>query len=233
MRRVASLLVVAASCALVAGSLAWVQAAEEGGRRGLGMMGGRGGSFLGLLGEEKVQKELKLSAEQIEKVKAAGEKVRGELEKDSAGLRDIQDQAQRRAKMTELADKADQQAREQLRDVLTQEQWMRLYQIRLQVRGLAVSLKNPRVAERLKLTDEQKTKAAEIEKAMGEKSAEAFGGLRDLSQDDRRAKMGEVRDKLRKIRSEADEKALELLTPEQKENLDKMKGEKFELTREE
>jgi hypothetical protein len=187
--------------------------------------GGRGGSFLGLLAQEKVQKELKLNDEQVAKVKEAGEKIRADMAPQWSGVRDIQDQAQRRAKSTELANEADQKAREQLRDVLSREQMMRLFQIRLQVRGLVWGLNNPRLAERLQLTEEQKTKAAEIEKATQAKVAEAMSGMRDLSQEQRQEKMAGVR----KIRDEAKEQALGILTDQQKEALQKMQGEKFEL----
>ena len=187
------------------------------------------GSFLGLLSLEPVQKELTLSEDQIGKVSQIGEKLRADMREQYAGLREIEDREKRRAKMTELRDQFDDKAHEQVRELLSREQMMRLYQIRLQVRGAVYGLNNKWIADRLKLTDEQKQKAAELEKATEDKIFDAFSGLRDLSQDQRREKMAELRKKTEKIRSEADEKALGLLTDEQKEALEKMKGEKLDL----
>ena len=78
---------------------------------------------------------------------------------------------------------------------------------------------------RLELTDEQQKKLAEIDKDMQAKQSELRSGMRDATQEQRR----EVFQKLRKLRSDADEKALGLLTAEQKEAFEKMKGEKIEL----
>jgi len=202
-------------------SLANAQAAE--GRRGGGMM--MRGSFLGLLGSEQVQQELKLSEEQKTKVQEVTQKLREEMKEQYAGLRDSQDREQARAKMTELSEQLDSKARTQLQDVLSREQMRRLYQIRTQVRGAVASLNNSRTAERLQLTEEQKKKVAELDKTVQDKLSAAFSGLRDASADQRGARMAE----LGKIRRDADEQALGLLTAEQKEAFQKMQGEKFEL----
>jgi hypothetical protein len=66
-------------------------------------------------------------------------------------LREIDDQAQRRAKMTELMDESNRKAHGQLREMLSREQMIRLYQIRLQVRPSVYSLANRRVASRLQI----------------------------------------------------------------------------------
>ena len=213
---------------LVGFALVTAVQAQPPGPRGPGQAG-RGGSFLGLLSLEKVQKELKLSDEQVAKVKQIGEKLGPQLREQWTGLRDIQDVQQRRAKMAELTKQGDETARTELREVLSQEQWMRLYQIRLQVRGPVFGLNNKWIAERLKLTSEQKEKAAAIEKATADKLYELSSGMRDLSQEQRREKLAEVGEKVRKIRSEADAQALELLNAEQKAAFEKAKGDKFEL----
>ena len=185
-------------------------------------VGGMRGSFLGLLSMEPVQKELKLTEEQIAKVTEISEKLRTEMREQYAGLRDIQDMQERRAKMTELGDQFDAKAREALREVLSREQMRRLSQIRIQVRGAVYALNNTWIGGRLKLTDEQKKKAAELEKTTQDKMFEAFSQMQDLSPEERR-------EKFTKMRSEAEEKALGLLTAEQKEAFEKMKGAKFEM----
>jgi Spy/CpxP family protein refolding chaperone len=197
--------------------------AAEGPRRGFG--GGGRGSLLGLLRLEQVQKELKLSEEQMAKVKGIVEKLGAEMKEQYAALGEIEDREKRRAKMTELSDQLDAKTREELRGVLEREQVMRLYQIRMQVRAVVDSLANRFVADRLKLTDEQKNKLAEIGKETQAKQSEIYGTMRDASEEQRT----EAFQKLRKIRADADEKALGVLTAEQKEAFEKMKGEKIEL----
>ena len=182
-------------------------------------------SLVGLLSLEQVQKELKLSDEQVGKVKEALQKLQAELREQSAALREITDPEARRAKRTELTDQLDRKAREQLREVLSGEQMMRLYQIRIQVGGPLYALNNPRIAERLKLTDEQKQKAAELQKATQQKTTEARRGMANLSQEERRQKTAD----LREITNKANAEALGLLNADQKEALEKMKGEEFKL----
>ena len=53
--------------------------------------------------------------------------------------------------------------------------------------------------------------------------------MRDLSREERRAKMAEMRPKMEEARKEAMAKALEILTPEQKAKLEKMKGAKIDI----
>jgi len=227
MNRVRSGLVLTMVFVLGAALAAAAAQAAEGaaaGRRGAGLMGDQT-SLVSLLSREAVQKELKLSDEQAGKVKEALEKVRAELREQVAALADITDAEARRAKRTELTDQLDRKAREQLSEVLSKEQMMRLYQIRIQVGGPLYALNNPRIAERLKLTDEQKQKAVEIQKATQQKTTEARRGMANLSQEERRQKTAE----LREITNKANAEALGLLTEEQKAAFEKMKGEEFKL----
>ena len=190
-----------------------------------GPRGSSRSSLLGLLRLEQVQKELKLSDEALAKVKELQEKLGTEMREKFAALREIGDREKRRAAMTELSGEYDRKAREQLREILAREQMTRLYQVRMQARSIVDSLSSRYVAGKLKLTDEQKTKVAEIAKGLQAKRSEVFSGNRDASQEQRR----EAYAKYRKSRTEADEKALGLLNAEQKEAFEKMKGEKIEL----
>ena len=225
MNRFRPLTVLATSLALGAAFVAAAGAqAPEGARRGFGRGPSRG-SLFGLLRLEQVQKEMKLSEEQTAKVQEVVEKLGAEMREQYAALREIEDRAEQRAKMSELSDQFDDTVREQLRDVVEREQMMRLYQIRMQVRPVVESLANRYVAGRLELTEEQKKKLDEIAKEMQAKQSELYGSMRDAN-DKQRA---EVFQKLRELRSNADEKALGLLTAQQKEAFEKMKGEKVEL----
>ena len=72
------------------------------------------------------------------------------------------------------------------------------------MRGGNVDQRVDRMAERLKLTDEQKAKV----KALLQADAEKMRGLRDLAPEERR-------DKMRAMRKETDTKMKEILTADQ------------------
>ena len=221
MNRVRSSLVLV--MVLVLGFACAAQAQERRGPTGSGRGFSRG-SLLGLLRLEQVQKEMKLSEEQTAKVKIV-EKLGTEMREQYTALREIEDRQQRMEKTTALSDEFDGKVREQLRDVVPREQMMRLYQIRMQVRPVVDSLANRYVAGRLELTDQQKEKVAEIAKESQAKQSELYATMRDATDEQR----SEVYQKLRQVRSDADEKALGVLTAEQKAAFEEMKGEKIEL----
>ena len=215
-----SQLKVALSLALVAVLVTTAQAQQRG--RGMGR-----GSLIGLLSMEQVQTEMKLSDEQKTKVDAITEKLRGEMREQFSELRDMEDRAKRMEKMNELNTQMDRKLREELRGSLERPQMMRLYQIRLQVNAVADSLTNEFLARRLEITEEQKTKLADVAKETQAKQTELYGKMRDASQDQR----GSVFQDLRQLRTDADEKALGVLTDDQKKSFEEMKGEIIELRR--
>ena len=225
MTRVQRVLVPVMALVLGAALVAAARAqAPQGQRRGFGVGSSRS-SLLGLIRLKQVQKELKLSEEDAAKVTDLREKLGTEMGEKLSALREIEDREQRRAKTTELSDEFDRKAGQQLRELLSREQITRLYQIRMQVRPVMDSLTNRFVAGRLQLTDEQKTKLADLTKDEQAKRSELFSGMRDASEEQRREALG----KYRQSRADADEKALGLLSAEQQEAFEKMKGEKFEL----
>jgi Spy/CpxP family protein refolding chaperone len=219
------LIVLAIALVLGVAYIAETQAQErERSGRGFGRGSSRS-SLLGLLSLEQVQKEMKLSEEQMTTVQGIVEKLGAGMREQYTALREIEDRDQQRAKITELRDQSDQKVREQLGDVVEREQVMRLYQIRMQVRAVVDSLANTFVSRRLELTDDQKNKLEEINKAVGAKQSEVYATIRDASDEQR----SEAFQKLRKIRSDADGEALALLTAEQKAAFEEMKGKKIEL----
>jgi Spy/CpxP family protein refolding chaperone len=227
MARVRSVLVLVVALVVEAMVISAFAAEGSGGSRrggGRGMGGGRD-SILGLLVMEQVKKELNLSEDQVAKVNAISEELRGQTRQEFAALREIQDQEKRRAKMAELTAKSDRDARAKLADVLNKEQMTRLDQIRLQARPVVDSLAEEEVASKLKLTEDQKKKLEQIGKDMHAKQSELFGSMREASPEQR----GAASQKLRKIRSDADSKALEVLTAQQKEEFQQMQGKKIEL----
>lgn len=225
MKRTRVLTVLALSLAMTAVCYSADQSQQRGGPgRGLGSRN----SLLGLLGREQVQKELKLTDEETAKVKEVVEKLRGEMREQYQALESIEDRNQRRVKLTQVSDELDEKLRVQLRDVVPREKMMRLYQIRMQVRPVVDSLTSRFLAEPLKLTDEQKAKLDEIKKDMQAKQSELFAKMREVSETGR----SELFEKMRDLNTETDQKALGVLTEEQKKAFEEMKGEKFELQRE-
>lgn len=224
MTRVRCLLVPAMALLLAATQFSDASAQQ---RRGRGFYG-RGSSLLRLLTNEKVQEELDLSDDQVAKVKEASDKIFAEMREKYSGLRDM-DRAARQAKMDELSKQTDEKGYEELKDVIEQEQFIRLLQVNLQIRGAVYGLGNERVAERLELSDNQKDNIAELDKATQAKTSKLYAGLADLSSEERRAKFGELREKMAKIRAAADKKAIATLKGDQKEAYEEMLGDKFEL----
>lgn len=172
-------------------------------QRGRGF-GGFGGSTIFLLGQKSVQEELKLSDEQVTKVKELADKQRESFQ----GLRDLS-QEERRTKMQEMA-KANEKA---VAEILKPQQLRRVKQIALQQQGVR-AVNNEEVAKALNITDEQKEKIREIQRS-------AFEGIRGLGRDE------EGRKKLQELMKETNEKAMAVLTAEQKSKLKKMQGKPF------
>jgi Spy/CpxP family protein refolding chaperone len=197
-------------------------------RRGGSSRGGRSrSSLLGLLSLEQVQKELKIQKADVAKIKAVSDKLRADMRKQYPELRKIKDSAKRRAKYAELRAQYDSNSRKQLQDVLSREQMIRLYQIRSQNRAVTETLASKYVAEKLKLTADQKTKIAKVGADSQTKRYAIYRTMRDADEKKRTA----ARKKLGEISAEADKAALELLTKEQKKAFEKMKGKKFEIKR--
>ena len=117
---------------------------------------GAGGGPGFLLQQAAVQKELKLTDEQVTKVEAWGEELRAkqiETFKEVQGL----PKEQRLAKLAARTTEARKAAYKELADVLKPEQLTRLQQIERQIGG-AQTFQDPDTLTALKVTDEQKAK---------------------------------------------------------------------------
>src|SRR5262245_48411981 len=159
MRRLSGISAVALALCL---SVSSVATAQQQGRRGRGNFGGGFGGFGGgglsfLIQNPQVQKELKLSEDQIAKLKevtdaagqAAGGGRRGQRGQNQT---DEQRQAahEERRKRTEETDK-------KITDLLTADQNVRLKQVQLWTQGMFALTSNETVAKELALTDDQKS----------------------------------------------------------------------------
>jgi Spy/CpxP family protein refolding chaperone len=172
-----------------------------------GPRGGFRASPLMLLGQKSVQEELKLSADQTQKIQAALEKQMESFQ----GLRDLGEE-ERGKKIQEMA----KENEKFVADNLKPEQAKRLHQIALQQQG-GRAMADEKVAKELNLTDDQKTKIKDILEDTGNQVRELFqNGFSE-----------ETRTKMRELNSAATEKVLGILTADQKTKWKEMTGEPF------
>ena len=184
--------------------------------------GGRGGGFGGpgmLLQNKGVQKELKLSDEQIQKITDLTQKIRDKHKDDFAALEKL-DQQERREKGMELFRSIGEETNKELASVLKPEQSKRLKQISIQQRG-SQAFNEEDVQTTLKLTDDQKDKIKTLNEDAGKEMREIFQNAQ--------GNFREAGEKAGALRKETMEKVLALLTDEQRKSWKEMTGEPFEV----
>lgn len=183
-----------------------------------GGAGGRGGfgGPLGALQRPEVQADIKLTDEQKGKLDG----LRQEILQDGASiLQGLQNATpeERGKKMAEFT----QLQMKKLATVLNPDQMKRLQQVAFQIDGLAGSIFQPAVAERLKITDEQSGKIGPIARGMQQARRELFqGGGGNIE---------ETRKKVAELTKATDEKIVALLTDDQKKIWKEMCGEPLKL----
>jgi hypothetical protein len=131
---------------------------------------------------------------------------------------------ERKTRFTEMRKKMSAQAEEtkkEIEEVLLPHQIDRLKQIALQLRG-AGALEEKEVQEAVGVSSEQLDKMKSIREAAMEKGRSLMESLRDATDQERRAKFQEFGKQIQ-------EEVMGVLTSEQKEKFDKLKGPKFEL----
>ena len=160
---------------------------------------------------DEVQEELKLSDDQKKQVAELNEK----LNQDRRELFQSGDREQFREKWAKM--NADASA--EFKKLLDDAQAERVQEIYIQVNGPAV-LADESVAEELKLSDEQRQALRDVMDA----SRNAFmgAGLRDM---DREA----AAEKIDELMASHDEKLLEVLSDDQRQQFDQMQGEEIEV----
>lgn len=209
MRKPFGKLVLALGTMALLTSLAWAQ-----GRGGFGFGGG-----VGVLMAPNVQKELKLTEEQVGKLEATLRETREKHTDDFAALKDAS-QEERQEKMAALTKSMTEEVKKALE--LTADQAKRFDQIELQARGLQ-AFASPAVQEKLKLTDDQKSKIREIAEA----SREAFRGAfnKEASKEER----AEARKKMAAATKENMTKVHALLSDDQKSAWKELTGDPVEI----
>jgi Spy/CpxP family protein refolding chaperone len=203
MKRLFQFGVVVAVAAVMCGATQAQQRQRPGGP------GGFGGGILMYLGQKSVQEELKMTEDQVNKLKELTAKQRESFQQ----LRDL-NQEERRTKMQEIA-KANDKA---IGEILKSEQVKRAKEITLQLtlrtQAGFVLMNNEAVGGALKINEEQKDKIREIQAKMREE-------MQGLGRDE------EARKKREELMKTTTEKVMGVLTAEQKTKLKEMQGKEF------
>jgi len=208
--------------------------AQDKGKRGF-RGGGFGGGFAGpetsavaLAADESVQKELGVSGDKASKLTPLRDDLNAARTKEfqTAGinLQDFQNiTPEQRQKMADIFSKLEDEFSPKVKEQLSADQYKRLQQIQLQAnlafRGPA-ALVAPEVDSQLKLTEEQKQKLTAINMDFQQKQRDLFTG----------GGGGGNQEAFTKLRDERTAKMIEILTPEQKEKLNSMKGSAFDVS---
>jgi hypothetical protein len=190
-------------------------ALAQGGRGGRGGFGGPAN----LLGNEAVQKELKLDEAQKSKATELATETREKMMSLNEQLSDLQG-PERMAKQQELSKPINEAAMKTAAAFLKPEQLKRLHEIELQQRGIQ-AFADPAIAKKLSVTTEQETK---VKSLMADMQSE----MREIQQsagDDRQAAM----QKQQALRKETLGKVMALMTDDQKKTWKEMTGEPFEV----
>ncbi len=191
---------------------AWAQ-----GRGGFG--GGFGGPGM-LLSNKGVQQEIKATDEQVSKLNTLSEETRTKMTALREKFADVPQEERGEKMRTEMAP-INADVEKSLATILKPEQVKRFHQIQRQTAGVN-AFAQPRVAEELKLTDDQKAKIREINTELQTSTREAFTSA---GQDNREEAMKKITD----LRKDAMAKAQALLTDDQKKAWKDMTGEPYEV----
>jgi Spy/CpxP family protein refolding chaperone len=176
-----------------------------------------------LLRGDAVQGELKLTDDQKKSLGDLAAQLQQEAFEIFSGLQDLtqEEQQEQMPEVMEMIAEKGKEIQEKVDKILEDQQKARLKELSLQARG-AAALEDDELAAELKISDEQKAKLSAIREEGNEAMQKAFEELRAGGGD-----QGEMREKMAKFRKELSDKALAVLTPEQTEEFNKMKGAEF------
>lgn len=214
-----------AAC-LVAFTASSLMAQEDGGQRrprGFGGGFGFGGGLGGLVAMKEVQDELKLDADKVAALTKALEELRPQPGAGGGfeGFRELspEEREKRMAEFRKQMEETAKKVEEKIKTSVTDAQWKRLNELRLQREG-ASSLERADVAGQLKLSAEQKDKikslVSELRPQFGRRGGDNGGG--------ERPNFEEMRARREKLTADI----FAVLTPEQKEVYEGLKGAKFD-----
>lgn len=180
-----------------------------------------------LLRNPKIQEDLKLDEKQTAAIKKIFNDLNTKRREIYAPIPGITRQERSTiivAASTELQ-KYTAEQNKKLLDGLKPEQAQRLEQIIVQTQGIR-ALDDPKIAKELKITDEQKKKMAEARASVARDRQKLSADIRA-----RKVDRTKYREKLQELAKASDQKVLDVLSKEQQEQFEKMKGKKIALGR--
>jgi len=197
----------------------------QGRRGGFGGFGGMQTQPAMLLPNPQVQKELKLTDEQIAKIREITDALRPQ---PGAARPDFQNMSEeeRREFFAEMQ-KKNEEAGKKATEVLTDAQSARFKQIQLWIQGTGALVQNEELGKKLAITDDQKAALKTITEESAKKGQELGRGLfgRGASDEERT----KAREQLTALRTETEAECMAVLTDDQKAQFEKLRGPKFEL----
>lgn len=178
-----------------------------------------------MLRGEAVQKELGVTDEQKKTLSELAAQLQAEAMEIISGLQDLspEEQKEHMPELMKMVGEKGKDIQEKVDKVLDQKQLARMRELSLQSRG-AAALEDDEVSAALKISDDQKTKLVAVREEGSKKMEEATQALRGGGGG---GDAGDIRQKMMDMRKELGDKALAVLSPEQREQFEKMKGAKF------
>lgn len=170
-------------------------------------------SALGLFANPDIQKELKLSEEQVSKLRDALNKVMEKHRDDFAKLQQLPAEEQQKKMMA-----INEEHNKAVAGALDAKQWKRYKQIQWQLDPIG-SLQDPDLQKELKVSDEQKKKIDGLFNDANKKVQEMMKS-RETS-----------REKYQNVVKDLEKKTNDVLTEEQQKNLKELKGPAFQFSR--
>jgi len=178
-----------------------------------------------MLRGEAVQKELSVTDEQKKTLSELAAQLQAEAMEIISGLQDLspEEQKEHMPELMKMVGDKGKEIQEKVDKVLDQKQLARMKELSLQSRG-AAALEDDEVAAALKISDDQKAKLVAVREEGNKKMEEAMAALRGGGGG---GDAGDMRKKMMDMRKELGDKALAVLSPDQQEQFEKMKGAKF------
>jgi len=211
---------------LLLAALLSVASAQQKGKGGGGFGGGTFGNtnLVTLAGTEAVQKDVGVNADVAEKLNSLRDDINAARQKEyqvaNINPQDFRNLTQeQRQKMNQIGNKLNDEFEPKVKAIVSADQLKRLQQIRLQAAWQnqgPPALLQAEVATELKLSDEQRQKLNALTMEYTQKQRELFAGGFDQAA-------------AAKLREERTSKALDVLNAEQKEKLNSLKGNPFDV----
>ncbi len=178
-----------------------------------------------MLRQEAVQQELGVNDEQKKTLSELAAQLQAEAMEIISGLQDLspEEQKEHMPELMKMVGEKGKDIQEKVDKVLDQKQLARMKELSLQSRG-AAALEDDEVSATLKISDDQKTKLVAVREEGSKKMEEAMQALRGGGGG---GDAGDIRQKMMDMRKELGDKALAVLSTEQREQFEKMKGAKF------